>query len=808
MAIGPAGRTNAALLAVAILGAGRPELRQALARFRRERAEEVRATELADTAVTSRDARSPTRAGRSCPARPSASSAAASWAACSLGRPPAWATGWRSTPTTAPPATPAGQVADTTSSPLTTTRRWCRSSPAGVAAVTVEFENVPVSPAGGRRGHGQTPPRPRHGQGRAGEGIAVRPGPACWRSPSTGPGRSGSSPRPAWPPCPGRTSPSAGRRPSRLPRRPVPRPPRSATTARASGASTARGDLAGLLAELRRRRGVVEERVDAGGRVLGAGGPRPRRRAGHLSGDREPPPRRHPRLVGGPGPAAAGGDRGGRAAARRMAEALDLVGVACLECFVTGRTRRRSLANELAPRPHNSGHLTIEAAGTSQFEQQLRAVCGLPLGGTALHRPAAMANLLGDLWSGGEPDWAAALAVPGVSLHLYGKAEARPGRKMGHLTAVADDQPSAWHLERALAARSRPGRSGGAAAGVNPPDSPRREPVESSPSAPRARPSPASRSSPCTPCSTGARRRPASSPATGAPPTCTRAMGLVSQVFTEENLAPMTGHLAIGHTRYSTTGSQRLRNAQPHVIETMDGPLALAHNGNLINAPQLRRELLERGVGLSSSSDSEVMLHLLAGAGGPGVDWLTRIRVLMARAEGAYTLVLLTREGVYGVRDPWGLRPLALGELEGGGFCLASESCAFATDRCPHGAGDRCWRGRPHRRRGPLPGPPGRGAPTARLLHVRADLLRPARLGARRAPGAPHPSGPGAPAGPGGAPARTPTWSSPCPTRAPPTPSATPRRRASPSPRASSRAATSGGRSSSPPPPCARPAWP
>ena len=141
----------------------------------------------------------------------------------------------------------------------------------------------------------------------------------------------------------------------------------------------------------------------------------------------------------------------------------------------------------------------------------------------------------------------------------------------------------------------------------------------------------------------------------------------------------MAGHLAIGHTRYSTTGSQRLRNAQPHVIETMDGPLAIAHNGNLINAPQLRRELLERGTGLSSSSDTEIMLHLLAAAGGVGVDWPTRIRVLMARCEGAYTLTILTRDAVYGVRDPWGLRPLALGELEGGGYALASESCAFAT---------------------------------------------------------------------------------------------------------------------------------
>jgi amidophosphoribosyltransferase len=158
-----------------------------------------------------------------------------------------------------------------------------------------------------------------------------------------------------------------------------------------------------------------------------------------------------------------------------------------------------------------------------------------------------------------------------------------------------------------------------------------------------------------------------------------KGIGLVSQVFTEENLAPMQGHLAIGHTRYSTTGAHRLRNAQPHVIETLDGPLAVAHNGNLINAPQLRRELLERGVGLTSSSDTEVMLHLLAGAAGLGVDTLTRIRVLMARAEGAYSLTVLTRDAVYGVRDPWGLRPLALGELEGGGWALASESCAFAT---------------------------------------------------------------------------------------------------------------------------------
>jgi 5-(carboxyamino)imidazole ribonucleotide synthase len=97
----------------------------------------------------------------------------------------------------------------------------------------------------------------------------------------------------------------------------------------------------------------------------------------------------------------------------------------------------RVLVNEIAPRPHNSGHLTIAACETSQFEQQVRAVCGLPLGSTQQLAPAAMANLLGDCWANGEPDWAAALAVPGVSLMLYGKSDPRPGRKMGHLTALA-----------------------------------------------------------------------------------------------------------------------------------------------------------------------------------------------------------------------------------------------------------------------------------------------------------------------------------------------------------------------------------
>jgi 5-(carboxyamino)imidazole ribonucleotide synthase len=127
--------------------------------------------------------------------------------------------------------------------------------------------------------------------------------------------------------------------------------------------------------------------------------------------------------------------------AMRVLEKLDVVGVACVEFFVT--RDGRVLVNEIAPRPHNSGHLTIDANVSSQFEQQVRAMCGLPLGSTRQLAPAAMANLLGDCWEAGsgaicEPDWQAALSVPGVSLLLYGKSDPRRGRKMGHLTAVAD----------------------------------------------------------------------------------------------------------------------------------------------------------------------------------------------------------------------------------------------------------------------------------------------------------------------------------------------------------------------------------
>jgi 5-(carboxyamino)imidazole ribonucleotide synthase len=137
--------------------------------------------------------------------------------------------------------------------------------------------------------------------------------------------------------------------------------------------------------------------------------------------------------------------------ARNLLETLNVVGVLCIEFFLS--RDQKVFINELAPRPHNSGHLTINAALTSQFEQQLRAVCGLPLGATDFVAAAAMANLLGDLWQDGEPNWAATAGCPDVKLHLYGKDQVRPGRKMGHLTAIAPSADAA--VERVLQARKR-----------------------------------------------------------------------------------------------------------------------------------------------------------------------------------------------------------------------------------------------------------------------------------------------------------------------------------------------------------------
>jgi 5-(carboxyamino)imidazole ribonucleotide synthase len=134
--------------------------------------------------------------------------------------------------------------------------------------------------------------------------------------------------------------------------------------------------------------------------------------------------------------------------AATIAMSLDYVGVLAVEMFIVDG---RLLVNELAPRPHNSGHWTLDAARTSQFEQQVRSVCGVGLGNASLSAPAAaMVNLLGDLWANGEPDWSLVLADPDASLHLYGKTSARPGRKMGHITVTASSPEEAERRARAL----------------------------------------------------------------------------------------------------------------------------------------------------------------------------------------------------------------------------------------------------------------------------------------------------------------------------------------------------------------------
>ena len=159
-----------------------------------------------------------------------------------------------------------------------------------------------------------------------------------------------------------------------------------------------------------------------------------------------------------------------------------------------------------------------------------------------------------------------------------------------------------------------------------------------------------------------------------------KGVGFVSHVFTPTAMAEMKGHYAIGHTRYSTMGSSSLRNAQPFMIETIHGPLALAHNGNLVNSAELRNELMQQGVGFSSSSDTEVMTMMLARNGGS--TWEQRIKTAMKKWVGAYSLVILTRDCVYAVRDPWGFRPLCIGLLPGGGHAVASETGALQTLGC------------------------------------------------------------------------------------------------------------------------------
>jgi amidophosphoribosyltransferase len=156
--------------------------------------------------------------------------------------------------------------------------------------------------------------------------------------------------------------------------------------------------------------------------------------------------------------------------------------------------------------------------------------------------------------------------------------------------------------------------------------------------------------------------------------------GLVANVFTPDTLAPLTGYHSIGHTRYSTTGSNAERNIQPFLVETMHGPLSVAHNGNLVNATALRDELLHRGFGLTATSDTEVFTLMLAAAGGR--TWQERIERTLPAWKGAFSLVILAADQVIAVRDPWGFRPLSVGRLPHGGHAVASETCALSTLGC------------------------------------------------------------------------------------------------------------------------------
>ena len=151
-------------------------------------------------------------------------------------------------------------------------------------------------------------------------------------------------------------------------------------------------------------------------------------------------------------------------------------------------------------------------------------------------------------------------------------------------------------------------------------------------------------------------------------------MGLVTQAFQEKDLSDLDGYIALGHTRYSTTGSSHIDNAQPFLSKSDSIEIALGHNGNLINALELRNELLDLGVNFQSSADSEIIAHLISHA--PASSWAERISYAMRKLHGAYSLGIMTNEEIIGVRDPLGVRPLCIGTLHDG-WVIASESCAL-----------------------------------------------------------------------------------------------------------------------------------
>ena len=158
-----------------------------------------------------------------------------------------------------------------------------------------------------------------------------------------------------------------------------------------------------------------------------------------------------------------------------------------------------------------------------------------------------------------------------------------------------------------------------------------------------------------------------------------KGLGLVGDVFTEEVLEQLPGNAAVGHVRYSTTGLNFLNNAQPITANLLSGPLAIAHNGNIVNAEPLRQELKATGAIFQGTNDTEVLMHLIARH--PSQNLLECLQTILPRIEGAYSLSILSHKALFAIRDPWGFRPLVLAEMTnptgGKSYVVASESCAF-----------------------------------------------------------------------------------------------------------------------------------
>ena len=317
--------------------------------------------------------------------------------------------------------TPTGQIADVeinaSYDDLDAVRRFAQ----GVDIVTFEFENVPAAAAAEAEAHAIVRPNPR--------ALAIAQHRIREKTFLADHGL------PVGPFAPVRTDADLAAAETLVGLPAILKTASFGYDGKGQAAVAASGDLAAAWASVGRREAILEAFVDLDREisVIGARGV-----SGEWShfGPIENVHARHILDIS-VAPASVGPDTAGLAVdvTRRVMDALDYVGILCIEFFVA--RDGRLLVNELAPRPHNSGHLTFDACRTSQFEQQLRAICGLPLGSPELLQPAAMANLLGDVWENGEPNWSAALRLPDVKLHLYGKSTPRPGRKMGHLTVLA-----------------------------------------------------------------------------------------------------------------------------------------------------------------------------------------------------------------------------------------------------------------------------------------------------------------------------------------------------------------------------------